>query len=783
MQTDAHILLLEDDFELLETLTDLLEEEGYRVTPVASGMEAVKIAAKRRFDLMIADIRMSGMSGLEAVEHTQKCQSEIATLFVSGYATPENVARAEALQAGAILTKPFEGQVLLDRVAALLQKREQNKAQIIRREKQSRSLSWSLESLAWAIDLPPQDIPARRFRDLAVQMALQLGYPGNVAKEIGLAAALASIESLIQIPEDFLTDRSSLSTLRYCLSTFQDLDSTQESQVVCFVLATLRSDAETLSELDRLNPGLQEAHDAIVSRATEMPLNLNDSGTREPSALISLGLAFERLGDGKAALQAYRQAQSERAPWDAAQGFLEEARLSLAQGQRKDVVNLCKKAAGLASKLGPQNRAIVLFRCGVLTFQAGMDSTLLLRKALELLKPLRFEGTSSLAHLALAAQNNDETSVEAFQGHLSVLSSPRYAGEVSGSSGWLIPSLLVLVERFGHQEFTGQVLRFLRLLPDKTVGLIAGAGVSRMPKMMFLQALEREPKLSAPTGLLQLLAKDSDSEVAGKAGSLLQEFGPGADILTIRCSFLGPFEIYRGAEPIEEKKWKTKKVKYLFAYLAFHWGKKLSADSVCELFWPDNEPERSRKNFYWYNSMIRKCLSGDEPSLKDLLERKDDIVNLNPQVSYWRDIDEFEECFQQGRAAHEGGAYDEAHRLFSQALTLYRGPFMHGYNGDWAQTQREHFARTFDRALAMFSSCALKLNRLAEAEESSLKLLNQDPANEKASEVLMQCFLKNGQPARAIAEYDRCREALNREFGLEPGDALEKVYQLALSGQ
>lgn len=786
MSLDAHILLLEDDLELLETMTELLEESQYRVTPVASGLEAVKAASKRQFDLMIADIRMSGMSGLEAAEYSVKCQSVMKTLFVTGYATPENVARAEALQASSIITKPFEGQVLLERVAALLQQGQKEKAHAIRQQQQSRSLSWALESLALAIDLPQQDIPARRFRDLAVQMSLQLGLPAGVAREIGLGAALAAVDGLIQIPDEFLSDRSSLSTLRYCLSTFQDLDSSLESQLVLFVLAKLREEEDTLEEIYRLSPELEQAYNAIQKRPSKRPLGLSESSTEDSSSLLSLGQAFERLGDLEAAKQAYQQAQSEASPRVSCQGFLEQARLEVFQGKRREVIELCKKAANLAAQLGPQDRALTLFRCATLTSRAGMDSTLLLKKALSLLQPLKFEGTSALAWIALAAQKKgeDKPGPELLQ-HLRVLATPRYAEELSQSSDWLIPALLGFVEQVATTDFAAEVLRFLRNLPQKTVGHLdsTASNAFRSAKLLLLQALEEDPKLTPPTGFLLTLTKNSDSEVAQKASAILSQKDRSGEALTIRCSFLGPFTVYRGAEALPEKRWKTKKVKYLFSYLAFHWGKRLSSDAVCELFWPDKDPKKSRQSFYWYNSMIRKCLSEDEPGLKELLQRKDDTVYLDPEVTHWRDIDEFEGCLQDGRLALDQSSFEEAHRLFSQGLDLYRGPFLQGYSGDWTESRREHFRLSYERALASFAFCSFKLDRLAEAEEAANKLLDRDPANEKASEVLIHCLVKRGQAAHAIAEYDRCSEALRREFGLQPGDALEKAYQVALSSQ
>lgn len=72
------ILLVEDDADLRETMLDVLTDQGYQVMAVASGQQAVQEASHRNFDLVITDIRMEGMDGLEALERTRKIQPSVA---------------------------------------------------------------------------------------------------------------------------------------------------------------------------------------------------------------------------------------------------------------------------------------------------------------------------------------------------------------------------------------------------------------------------------------------------------------------------------------------------------------------------------------------------------------------------------------------------------------------------------------------------------------------------------------------------------------------------------
>lgn len=109
------ILLLEDDPILRDTVAEALEDEGYLVTPTGRGLDAVEAARRHRFDLMITDIRMEGMDGLEALERVRQLQPGVCSLVVSGYACDEDLRRVT----GSFLKKPYALGDLLDRVARL----------------------------------------------------------------------------------------------------------------------------------------------------------------------------------------------------------------------------------------------------------------------------------------------------------------------------------------------------------------------------------------------------------------------------------------------------------------------------------------------------------------------------------------------------------------------------------------------------------------------------------------------------------------------------------------
>jgi signal transduction histidine kinase/HPt (histidine-containing phosphotransfer) domain-containing protein/ActR/RegA family two-component response regulator len=105
------ILLAEDDPAIREVTKALLQREGHRAVAVTSGLEALRALAKRRFDLVLLDEEMPGMTGVEAVEairaHESRNSGHQKIFAISGNATEEDRARLLAAGFDACFSKPF----------------------------------------------------------------------------------------------------------------------------------------------------------------------------------------------------------------------------------------------------------------------------------------------------------------------------------------------------------------------------------------------------------------------------------------------------------------------------------------------------------------------------------------------------------------------------------------------------------------------------------------------------------------------------------------------------
>ena len=120
--TQAHILVVEDDGDLLEVLKYVLEEAGYKVSTAADGAAALSIAAAEKVALVLLDISMTGMSGIE-VARRLRARSETADILVAVHTgLGEAAVRAQLPDYDLFVKKSDDSEALLAGIAAVLSK-------------------------------------------------------------------------------------------------------------------------------------------------------------------------------------------------------------------------------------------------------------------------------------------------------------------------------------------------------------------------------------------------------------------------------------------------------------------------------------------------------------------------------------------------------------------------------------------------------------------------------------------------------------------------------------
>ena len=120
-----NILVIDDDHLVVKSLARLLEREGYSVSGAESGQEALNLIENADFDLIISDVRMPEMNGIETTCNIkdilkEKNKEAIPVIFITGYTSETNYNRAQKLGPTDYIYKPFDKEKFLQSVRSAL---------------------------------------------------------------------------------------------------------------------------------------------------------------------------------------------------------------------------------------------------------------------------------------------------------------------------------------------------------------------------------------------------------------------------------------------------------------------------------------------------------------------------------------------------------------------------------------------------------------------------------------------------------------------------------------
>ena len=117
------LLVVDDDNAFRLSTAALLRADGHDVDVAPDATAAVQALRARAYDLVLLDLRMPGIDGIQLVETLRVWGESVPVLMISGYGTVESAVRAMHLGTDDFLTKPVEPDVLSARVAELLERR------------------------------------------------------------------------------------------------------------------------------------------------------------------------------------------------------------------------------------------------------------------------------------------------------------------------------------------------------------------------------------------------------------------------------------------------------------------------------------------------------------------------------------------------------------------------------------------------------------------------------------------------------------------------------------
>jgi signal transduction histidine kinase/CheY-like chemotaxis protein len=122
-QSRAKILLVDDELSILLTAQEILQREGYSVDTAPDGASAVRALAKNAYDLLLTDLKMEGMDGLELLAHVQRQSPHTVTVMMTGYGSLDIALEAVRNGAYEYLLKPVAAEELKQAVRRSLERK------------------------------------------------------------------------------------------------------------------------------------------------------------------------------------------------------------------------------------------------------------------------------------------------------------------------------------------------------------------------------------------------------------------------------------------------------------------------------------------------------------------------------------------------------------------------------------------------------------------------------------------------------------------------------------
>ena len=160
---EAGLLIVDDEEIALRNLQHVMEKEGYQVTATQSGATAVSLLESQRFDVVLTDLRMEGVDGMDVLKKSRELQPAAEVIFITGYATAESA--VQALKHGAFyyIAKPFRLDEVRKVVAEALEK--------VRLRRENDELRREVEHYRDGEGIVTQDVEMQRLLDMARQIA------------------------------------------------------------------------------------------------------------------------------------------------------------------------------------------------------------------------------------------------------------------------------------------------------------------------------------------------------------------------------------------------------------------------------------------------------------------------------------------------------------------------------------------------------------------------------------------------------------------------------------
>ncbi len=227
------------------------------------------------------------------------------------------------------------------------------------------------------------------------------------------------------------------------------------------------------------------------------------------------------------------------------------------------------------------------------------------------------------------------------------------------------------------------------------------------------------------------------------------------------------------------------KVRALLTYLAVEWQRPHRREALAGLFWPDQSEKAAHDSLRNALSKLRHAI-GDQAAQPPYLIINREEIQFNLHSDSWLDVERFTQLLEACRTHRHRrieGCPTCTDRLI-EAINLYHGNFLEGFSladsdlfEDWIRIKREEYLQLALETLQQLASTYEWRGEPAKALVYTQRQLKLDPCREESYTQAMRLYASLGMRSEACEQYEKCRELLANELGVEPAEETTRLYE------
>lgn len=235
-------------------------------------------------------------------------------------------------------------------------------------------------------------------------------------------------------------------------------------------------------------------------------------------------------------------------------------------------------------------------------------------------------------------------------------------------------------------------------------------------------------------------------------------------IIQVQC--LGNYNVTKNQLRGESIKWRTNKVKELFAYLVFKNGKFVSKSELIELLFPGIDKKKAQNSLYVTMSYLRKQLEDFGIDRNSILVNENYTLDISTGVCDFVDFDRFLCKYLNSEVDDENiGEYEKI-------VKLYKGEYLEEEDYLWIYEIRAYLHNEYEKILLSMAEYYRTHREPKKAEKALLKIISNNSLSEEGNKRLLELYIESKKPKLYSKQYERYTILLKEELDIIP----EKKY-------